>query len=79
MDGTIYNMYMPGRGIGVDLLVILCIFINNTAGGSGGAIFKTGNNGIIVIDDNSYNNNVAYSFGGAVYVNGTLFFSQCNQ
>ena len=44
-----------------------CHFSNNNANGSGGAIYKTGSNDIVVIDRNSYNNNTAYSFGGAVY------------
>ena len=48
------------------LSVIDCHFSNNNARGSGGAIYKIGSNDIVEIGRNTYNNNTAYSFGGAV-------------
>ena len=57
-----YNYIHSQRyGISSNLLVAQCHFINNTAGGSGGALYKTGRNDWTVIDGNSYNSNTAYS------------------
>ena len=67
--GAIY--YTTGQSISTNAIVIQCQFISNFARGSGGAIYKTGRNDIIVIGRNTYSNNTAYSFGGAVYVLGT--------
>jgi predicted outer membrane repeat protein len=64
-----------GGGIyttGGNLTTTECIFLNNIAlSGSGGAMYKTGSNDIVVIGRNTYDNNTAYYFGGAVYVLGT--------
>ena len=62
--GAIY--YTTGQSISTNAIVIQCQFISNFARGSGGAIYKTGRNDIIVIGRNTYSNNTAYSFGGAV-------------
>ena len=51
--------------------IIQCQFTNNTASISGGAIFKTGQNKELIIDQSIYERNTANAFGGAIYVSGT--------
>ena len=52
-------------------VITKCQFINNVArNANGGAIHKSGKNNILVIDQNSYVNNIANAFGGAIFVGG---------
>ena len=43
-------------------------FLNNTAGGSGGAIYNTGSNDSMIVNDSYYRGNAANAFGGTIYL-----------
>ena len=78
VSNTLYNSYYYRN---ISVIVTHCQFFNNTAVGSGGALFasttmssnryQTGSNTMVEIFQTDCENNIANSFGGAVYVDGT--------
>ena len=68
LGGAIYmsTYYYPYRYV----IIIGCQFINNYATYSGGAVYKTGANDVLVMERNYYANNRANSDGGALYIYG---------
>ena len=71
-NGGAIALHEPARNTNINPSVITrCQFINNIArNASGGAIFKDGRNTELVIDQNSFDSNMANAFGGAIYVGG---------
>ena len=68
-SGAIY-MYTFSYTLYQYIIIIGCQFINNYASTSGGAVYETGVNDVLVVERNYYANNTANSFGGALYVVG---------
>lgn len=53
------------------ILITDCQFIFNTAGESGGAVYKTGSNDSLIVDNSYCSSNLANAFGGTLYISGT--------